>query len=300
MASTRFGISIGIVIGLSSVLASPLPAQEPEPPEEKPLLSGPEVRENRAPGGNRPMMDDRESPRPRVPVMARLARHRGFLGAVMGLNAQAPDELRLQPEQQAEIRRIVREFNRQLRAARPDDARRTDRPRGTPRDRQTDQAPDGERDPRRPRIRHDAERAEPGKRDQGVPRRREAIEHLRRNAPDPAPYHNRIWAVLTEPQQDWVRTRLEQLQVEWQAGRDGMLAEGREGDAARANPDAPGPFAREMPASLRERLEAMSPARRAELWRRLDRFLEARERDRPAGEPRRRLGVEDVDIPDPR
>jgi len=315
MAMTR--TSVGIVILAAGLVGTPALAQEQteKPETERPLLSGPEVQESRAPGTNRPMMDA-PSDRPDGRVAQRYLTHRALVEALRALNSEAPEEIRPTAGQQREIRELLTQFAREMQRFRREFRADGDRGRARGEGAMTDGEEDGRpevfrnrrsvrgeaRETDRPSGRRRSAEGDPGDRRAGrdAEDRRATIDRMRREAPDPAKIDNRVWEVLTEPQRAWVEDRIEEIEAERQA-RTGTSPDAdpmRIGDGSRMVRGSG--LVAEMPESLRRRLEAMGPEGRAELWRRLEGFLTTRDRERDGPrEPRRRLDVDDVDVPDP-
>lgn len=251
---------------LASILhaQSPLLAQaEPDEP-----LRGPDVESRDAPGVNAPFAPGMTDPRMR----ARRVPHRDFVEAIQALAGDdAPESLRLDADTGAEIRALVREYRREFRAYQETHAEEFARLRPD-RDRATT------RDEARRRL---------------SPDQRRRLRELTENAPKPDAVHARLWALLTEPQQDHIRAALEEAEDKRRMQR--------EPDASELLPRRMLPG--ELVAGDRARFEAMwmrieklPPRARTQLLNRIESGLDRMEAER-VREDRPAPSMDDVDVP---
>ncbi|MEX2217379.1 MAG: secretin N-terminal domain-containing protein [Phycisphaerales bacterium] len=294
--SSRPSVSRRLLAGLSAawLLAGAGSALAQEKEKEAPPLQGPKVNTNRP-----PELEDRFIPGSGGRMREAALRMPAYMEVIGKLRADdTPAELRLTEEQQkkiedigAEYRRAQREGNAARPQQRPNRRPEGDRPQGEP-------APEGEM------------------MDQAM--ERERAEARRRNQPNVLGYQGRIWAVLSEPQQTFVKGELEKAreEMEKRRGEEYMQREmeriKKENEArsqpqsARpapavspkpegAPPAAPRPIAG-VPAETRERvqrimdkLRQMEPEERDRLLRRIEEELDRRDArpEAAAGDARR-------------
>lgn len=259
------------------------------------VLRGPRVRQQRAPGTEQPFADSTRQGAGDARQIQSLMR------GIRSLNAEdAPDSVRLSVEQMEALRDIFASMRRGgpqaeapmrddaprqgRRAARgpegagPPDAARGNASRRAPgRAGATDAGPPDAARSTTPRQRTRTGRDAPPENVQrqrtdappGAGPRQGSTNAGNRGAPDRqsamAGAATQAWQVLTEEQQAYVRSRMDAAPPV-----DAMMGAPRPPHA-----DVPA-WVSDMPASLRERLDAMSAEQRSALWARLDRALAQR------------------------
>ena len=239
----------------------------------EPPLGGPEVRERRPPGAEQPFGEPGTRAR-----RAQALPHRAFMEAIRplrrGADSDAPAQLRLTEEQDKEIAALDAEYTATMRRSMAQ-AREEMEEMGVEVDR-----------PRRGEGRGVPEGRPPA--DRLSPDQRARAEALMRNAPRAADWQTKMFAVLSEPQQDFVRARLEQTRrrVEERRGQQEMERRLRDRPAGpqgapAAAPAAPG---RERLRRIAELMSRLPEGEREQLLTRIERELERRVGDRPDGQ----------------
>ncbi len=263
---------------LSAGIAGAAMGQEDREPKDAPL-AGPKVRERRVPGVEQGFTDARREGRGRV---GQAVPHRVFMQVVDGLRGEgehaAPEEIRLTPEQSEQVADFDREFREAMRAHVEKTRGENDEPR---------------RKARRDRVRGDAPApadkpagegeamGDPPPPDRDAVRAR--VEEARRNAPKAADCHTKIYSVLTEPQQDYVKGRLDawRKEMEERFGEEYMQRRVRQRAGEPGAPPPPdgapaqgGP--RERFRRVAEKLAQLPPEERDRLLARLEEEVERR------------------------
>jgi hypothetical protein len=267
MTGRRMTVLVLAVCGFAAGAAPALAQAEKEPP-----LKGPPVKTNRPPA-----LEDRFAPgrgeRGGAPAQ------RGMAGEEFGkilakLRAEdAPADVRLTPEQDQKIREIQQEFRRRARDAGQSGQREARPGKGNKGEGEPMEEGQGKR-ARRPQ---DADRKGP--------------DDARGDAPRPQDMMTKVYAVLTEPQQRFVKDEMEKRrkEIEEKRGEEYVkrrMEERRKGREAegvkpgtKGEPGAPGAEGR-PPERLRrigERLRELPPEERERILRLVESELEKAE-----------------------
>lgn len=267
-------------------------------------LRGPSVEDNTAPGGETTFggMDAGKM------VVNQRVPHRTFMAALRALAEQDNAKLTPTPEQIEAVRAIeqaylkdVRDFQRanaeEFRALR-ETLGMNDRGRRPGADRPEADRPRGERlgTDAKPTPEQEAARAR--------------LAELRKATPSPESAHTEIWAVLTEPQRDWIDAHLAaQREADEQRRMAELAAPGGE-----PMDDAMAPGTRSnlegfnLPEDLAsdprliaflEQLAKMPPQQRDRLLTGLERLMDRASRDQPRRERPAPPSMDDVEVPRP-
>lgn len=253
---TRLAPLALIALAGMATLSAPTWAQQGKQPErrasqeERPVLSGPRVREQRVPGTESGFSADAEASARKTGQPVPVQVFRKAIGQLMA--EDAPLAIRLSPEQGERIRAHVRAFEEQMRGQRGSAARQrrgaddrvTDRPSDRAPDRRaprSDRASDGDRpqldrpqpDRDRPdRSRTDRPQTDRMQSDRAQPERdREAPQRSGRGANHGemaralAGLQNQIWAELSAAQQAHVGKAIEAWRAQAAADRMGRTQE---------------------------------------------------------------------------
>lgn len=214
--------TISKAIGLSALfaLAVAAAAQPDDPPP--PPLGGPPVHDRNVPGaGNtfgEPMPGEKNKATPRV-------RPRVFFDALRSLGSEdAPAHLHPTPEQREQLRAVVEEFMDEVRAFReqnPD--HNAPPPRG-------ERAPPPPRGPEQQRADGPPPPSPPREQPPGETRGAPGA----RRGPNPDGYYTRVWEVLNEEQQAFLRERLDAAKRDRLRQREAPIV--REGGARQSAP----------------------------------------------------------------
>lgn len=270
MSSTLLTTS-ALLLLCGSAVAEP---RNPPPPP----LGGPPVHDRDVPGtGNtfgEPMPGENPKATPRVAP-------RVFFDALRSLNSdQAPPPIRPTPEQRDELHSIIEEFKAEARAFRDGDQNRTRPPE------RENRRPRPERDPRHQRA-GDAPPPPPRGDQPGPPppsRDDDRRPHDGARGPNPDGYYARIWDVLNDEQQAFLRDQLDAAQRERMMKREEPIAR----DGVRRKLSEIDPALRGLDGLSREevraRLRDLPPEKRDEI---IGKLLERRERNGPPPKDRR-------------
>ncbi len=278
-------------LGAGLASAAELPTLQPDrppppPPPDRMPLEGPEVRENRDPGVPSRFTD---GPMNEKGMRGLLIPPPAYVKIIDRMRADdAPDDIRLSPEQREQVREIMERARGEARNRGPGPDDRGPRNRG-PRERGPDdrrpEGPEGmdpmpgDRPPPPPPP-------PPGERgpDRG-PRGRQPDGEMRQVFTDA---QQQVWAILTEPQREFVTREAEavrheregknaQQYVERRLNKNGKGPDGRPEGRPDGNPDRPGAGPdRERMERIRDMLMQLDPRDRAEILDRVERDLRAR------------------------
>lgn len=275
MTAARQFVPFFAVLAIASTTA----VAQPPAPTDADALRGPRVHDDAPTGAH---FDDASRPgRALEPMNNEARRTAAFLRSIRRLKAPDTDPaLHLNPTQEREIRAVLQKHQkamREFRTAHEQDFRvlREQSPRAQGR---RDRADTGEAAPAQPPMDPQA--------------LRDRMIALREAAPDATPAKEAVWAVLTEPQRQFVQAHVEAMEAE-AAARQERAADREPAQGADAPP--PQPPNGEARARLRERLESLPPEERR---RALERLRQMR-RDRGAPTDRPAPSMDDVNVPPP-
>lgn len=252
--------TIGCVALMVAFAGSAHGQDAPARKDDRPPLRGPAVQQNRPPHVDDQFTDGmkggKENRRePMIPMRA----YAEVIGKLRG--DKAPEGLRLTEEQEHKIGAIEQEFKE----AAKEFAQKMREERGS------DGPPP----------------AEKGKKGEQAPRREQAQEVMK-NGPKPSDYQTKVWAVLSEKQQEFVKVELGKVRDELQKKRGEEMMQRRinekrgvKGDAPdqkNAQPVAPenGPPIRERAQRIMRRMAQLPAEDRERILKRLEEELDRR------------------------
>lgn len=277
-------IRIAAAVAVSAGLAWPLFARQTDPP-----LSGPAVKDRNVPGAGNTFGDGM----PMDPAKrAGRVQPRLFFEAVRELAGDgAPEGMRLTEEQAEQCRAIAEEFRAAAQAFQREHREEIRALREKAGEAVVERR--GRGDPPPP--------ANQGERKAATPEQqafREQLRELMQKGPKPDPYFARIWEVLDDEQEAFVRRRVEQVQTERMMERGGPIAR----EAVRQKMAEADPRLKELQGlsrrEIRERLRELPPEERERILAKLREYREQR-----GGGGGRRVedkpppSVDDVDVP---
>lgn len=233
--------SLGMLVvcaGLASVAAAADPPEHP--------LGGPTVEDRNAPGaGNtfgEPMEGEKAKRGGRVDP-------RAFFGAVRSMDEEgAPADVRPSDEQREQVRAIVEEFRAAARAFHDEHEEEIEALRSAA---GIERGPRGEQAPPPP-PEAEGERREGAQVSPEQSAAREALHELMQQGPNPEEYFARVWEVLNEPQQEYLRSRIEEIQAQRLMEREEPIVRG----AVRKNLAEQDPLVTELQELTREEIRA--------------------------------------------
>lgn len=243
-----------LVVLAGSALGQEAPARERPP--ERPPLQGPQVKEHRA-----PHVDDQFGEgmqRGRMGMQIPMKAYSDVIDKLRG--EKAPADLRLSEDQEQRLGAIEQEFRQAARAFAQEQ-----------REQREGQPKRGEGEPRR-----------------GDGQRRERLQEMAKGAPRPGDYQTRIWAVLNEKQQSFVKVELDKVKDDLQKRRseeamqrklnqkDSVKPGGPARPGAGAPEEAGKPAQRERGMRLIRRIAQLPEAERDQLLSRLEAELDRR------------------------
>jgi len=228
--------TLGMALGLVLMSGSALGQEAPAPTEKPAPLQGPRVQENRAPHVQDDFSDGMKAREGRMGPQIPMRAYSEVIGKLRG--EQAPEGLRLSEDQEQKLGAIESEFREATRAY-------------AQQQRQQRAAND---QPRRPAAPPEGE----AKPDAQQRPRREAMQEMMRSGPKPGDYQTRIWAVLNEPQQAYVKVELDKVRDELVKRRGEEMMQRRIEQQRKAAPSAtPDRPAAEPERPIRERVQRL-------------------------------------------